>query len=159
MRKKYKFVIALLFVFAAQVSAADTAPDFSLPTSNGYITLKSLKGRVVYVDFWASWCDPCRESFPWMNQMQERYAKQGLSIVAINLDKDRKLADQFLNEVPVNFKVAFDPEGKVATAYNVLGMPSSYLIDRGGNIHYVHVGFKAFSKADLEARIKSLLNK
>lgn len=148
-------VLALGCIGAAQ--AADLAPKFSLPTAAGTIELESLRGKTVYVDFWASWCGPCRQSFPWMNEMRRRYADKGLVIVTINLDKDRKPADLFLTEYPAEFIVAYDPAGDTARAYQVKGMPSSYLIDRAGYIQYRHIGFRTAATEDMESRIKSSL--
>ena len=148
-------LIALLGVTAAQ--ADGQAPLFDLPGNNGQVSLKSLNGQVVYVDFWASWCTPCRKSFPWMNQIQETYGNKGLSIVAINLDKDKDAVGQFLRANPAKFTVAYDPAGDTASAYKVQGMPSSYLIDRQGRIRHSHIGFREISKADLEGRIRQLL--
>jgi cytochrome c biogenesis protein CcmG/thiol:disulfide interchange protein DsbE len=137
--------------------AAEAAPHFTLPTSAGTLSLADLKGKVVYLDFWASWCPPCRQSFPWMNEMETRYARQGLAVVAVNLDKDRTLAEKFLKEVPADFTVAFDPEGRVADSYHVPGMPSSFIIDRNGKIQVVHIGFQEKDSSDLEARLRSAL--
>lgn len=91
--------------------------------------------------------------------MKANYADQGFEIVAVNLDKDRKLADKFLKAVDVNFKIAFDESGKTASSYKLRGMPSSYLIDRDGKVHASHVGFRDKDKSELEQAIKSLLNK
>jgi cytochrome c biogenesis protein CcmG, thiol:disulfide interchange protein DsbE len=149
----------LLFslVTAAPVFAAEPAPAFTLPGRDQPVSLAALHGKVVYVDFWASWCVPCRKSFPWMNSLQKRYADQGLVIVAVNLDKSRELSDRFLSEVPTELTIAYDPDGKTATAYQVKGMPSSYLIDRAGRIHSSHIGFREESAADMETAIKDLL--
>ena len=117
-----------------------------------------LKGKVVYLDFWASWCPPCRKSFPWMNEMERRYSRQGLAVVAVNLDKDHELADKFLNEVPARFTVAFDPQGTVAESYRVPGMPSSFIIDRNGKIQAIHIGFREEDSADLETSLRSALS-
>jgi len=117
------------------------AMGFTLPTQNGTVSLDSLRGKVVFVDFWASWCGPCQKSFPWLSTMHDRYAAKGLSIVAINLDKDRDLADGFLRKYRAPFTVAFDPSGKTAKAYGVWGMPSSFLISRDGLILRSYSGF------------------
>jgi len=151
----------LLFslTMAAPVFAAELAPEFTLPGRSQPVSLASLRGKVVYLDFWASWCIPCRKSFPWMNSMQKRYGDQGLVIVAVNMDKNRELSERFLKDVPVDFKIAYDPEGTVASAYRVKGMPSSYLIDTQGQLHSSHIGFREESIADMEAIIQSLLQK
>ena len=137
--------------------AAETAPAFTLPTNTGQVTLSELQGKVVYLDFWASWCPPCRQSFPWMNEMQRRYADQGLAIVAINLDKERSLVEKFLQETPAEFTIAYDPDGQVAEAYRVGGMPSSYIIDRAGQVVKVHLGFRHADSAKLERALRQAL--
>jgi len=114
---------------------------------------------VVYLDFWASWCTPCKASFPWMHKIMQNYADQGFEVVAINLDKERKLADEFLGEVDVNFTVAFDKDGNSAAQYKIKGMPSSYLIGRDGKLYASHIGFKEKDKAKLEQAIQNLLKR
>ena len=149
--------IAILFALSTTLLAA-TAPDFSLPTTNGDINLEQLKGKLVYLDFWASWCQPCKKSFPWMQQIKQKYGPQGLEIVAINLDKDRRLAEAFLRGMKVNFIVAFDAEGRSAILYRLNGMPGSYLIGRDGSLYASHVGFREKDKATLEKLIRSHLS-
>jgi thiol-disulfide isomerase/thioredoxin len=133
------------------------APAINLPAIEGEVDLVQLQGKVVYLDFWASWCDPCRESFPWMAEMKEKYGDQGFEVVAVNLDKERALADKFLNKMKINFVVAFDASAESAEKYGLRGMPGSYLIDRDGNIQASHLGFNDKDKAELEAVIKVLL--
>ena len=139
------------------VAAAKQAPPLELPAIDGNVNLAQFKGKVVYLDFWASWCDPCRESFPWMAEMKEKYGVQGLEVVAVNLDKERALADKFLDKMKVNFVVAFDASGESAEQYGLRGMPGSYLIGRDGNIQASHLGFNDKDKVKLEAAIKVLL--
>lgn len=139
-------------------AAIKQAPTFVLPGRHGECNLSSYRGKVVYLDFWASWCPPCRKSFPWMNEIQSRYRKQGLVIIAVNLDENRKLADAFLDEFKSDFTIAFDANGDVADKYQVIGMPSSYLIGRDGNIHESYVGFMNKDKAPIEAAIRRLLS-
>jgi cytochrome c biogenesis protein CcmG/thiol:disulfide interchange protein DsbE len=131
-----------------------SAPPFSLPGRSGTVSLDSLRGRVVYVDFWASWCEPCRRSFPWLNTLREHYADRGLTIVAINLDKDRRAADAFLEKFPADFLVAYDPAGKSAEAYRVSAMPSSFLIGPTGALLWSHAGFDLRKTGAIEAQIQ-----
>jgi cytochrome c biogenesis protein CcmG/thiol:disulfide interchange protein DsbE len=121
------------------------------------LDLTGLRGRVVYIDFWASWCGPCRQSFPWMETMKSTYEAQGLEIVAVNLDTDRADADRFLNQFHPTFNVRFDPKGDLATFYRVQGMPSSVLIDRHGVARFTHVGFRPVDGAIYEAQLRQLL--
>lgn len=148
---------ALALLFSAPL-LADPAPDFTLPGSEGKtIHLSELRGKVVYVDFWASWCGPCRQSFPWMNQLQSAWGDKGLVIVAINLDQERALADRFIAAMNPRFTLAFDPLGGTAEHYKVQGMPTSYLIDRQGNIHARHMGFREHETAQVTEEIRQLL--
>jgi cytochrome c biogenesis protein CcmG/thiol:disulfide interchange protein DsbE len=143
---------------AFAVDAGGVAPAFSLPTAKGdAVALDQLRGQVVYVDFWASWCGPCRRSFPWMNDMQQRYAAKGLAIVAINVDKKREDAEKFLAQTPAQFTIVYDPAGAVPEKFAVKGMPSSYLIDAKGNVVAVEHGFHDDRKGPLEDQIKALL--
>ncbi|MFK7890864.1 MAG: TlpA family protein disulfide reductase [Granulosicoccus sp.] len=114
-------------------------------------------GKVVYVDFWASWCAPCRASFPFMKDMAEKYG-DSLVVVAINVDKDRKDADQFLQQYDVNFDIVYDPAGGLAEKFEVKGMPTSYLYDRQGQLLGSHIGFKKKDIERLEAAIKDAIN-
>ena len=160
MRLLLAFLLAGL-TYAASTHAANPgtpAPPFALSTASGEtVALAALRGRVVYVDFWASWCAPCRRSFPWMNAMQARYAGEGLVVVGVNVDKRRVDAQRFLRDTPASFAVVYDAEGATPYAYDVRGMPSSYLIDRQGNIAAVEEGFHDERRVALEARIRALL--
>jgi thiol-disulfide isomerase/thioredoxin len=146
--------IASLAAAATAGSAPPRAPTFRLPTRNGTVSLDSLRGRVVLVDFWASWCEPCRKSFPWLRSMHERYGTQGLAIVAVDLDKDRDAADAFLARYPAPFIVAFDPAGKTAEAFKVSAMPSSFLLSPAGEILHAHAGFDPRKTGTVETLIK-----
>ncbi len=121
------------------------------------INLDSLRGKVVYVDFWASWCVPCRQSFPWMDEMQRTFAKDGLVVVAVNVDHARSDATKFLSEFSPAFRIAYDPDGVTAEQYHVHGMPTSFLIDREGKIQLQHAGFRARDREELAGRIRALL--
>jgi thiol-disulfide isomerase/thioredoxin len=121
------------------------------------VDLAALKGRVVYLDFWASWCGPCRQSFPWMNDLQRALDKQGLVIVGVNLDQERSDADRFLDSLRPTFRIAFDPAGTLAERYHVHGMPTSVLIARDGKTLLVHQGFRIKEREALEAEIREAL--
>jgi len=123
------------------------------------VALDALRGKVVLVDFWASWCGPCRQSFPWMKSISERHAANGLVVVAINLDKSRTPAEDFLREFSPSFVVAFDPTGKTAESYDVEAMPSSYLVDREGRLVSTHRGFDPRDASTFENEIKETIAK
>lgn len=123
------------------------------------LDLAQYKGKVVYLDFWASWCVPCRHSFPWMNDMHKTLADKGLVIIAVNLDGERSEADEFLKAVPASFKIVYDPDGELASQYKVQGMPSSYLFDRSGKMVKTHIGFKNKDAASTRQYIESVLSR
>jgi thiol-disulfide isomerase/thioredoxin len=146
-------------VASASPSAPRRAPAFDLPARQGRVALESFRGRVVYVDFWASWCGPCRASFPWMARLAASHASDSLVVIAINLDKERVLADAFLEQHPAAFHVAFDPAGKSAEAFQVNAMPTSFLIGRDGTIQWRHAGFDPRQATGLERRISEALHR
>ena len=133
------------------------APPFDLQGPDGAVKLAKYQGKVVYVDFWASWCGPCRQSFPWMNEMQARYGARGLQIIGVNVDARSEDAKQFLNVNPARFAVAFDPQGATPRAYGIKGMPSSVLIGPDGKVMMSHTGFREADRAELEAKIQAAL--
>ena len=130
----------------------------ALPAQADGLDLGAYKGKVVYLDFWASWCNPCRQSFPWMNQLQELYAPKGLVVIAVNVDHDRDLADEFLQSNNAQFKIVYDQGGAIAEKYDFKDMPTSILIGRDGKIRYVHNGFYPDKEGLYDAHINALLN-
>jgi cytochrome c biogenesis protein CcmG, thiol:disulfide interchange protein DsbE len=127
------------------------------PVYASSLDLTNLGGRVVYLDFWASWCGPCRQSFPWMEILKSTYGAQGLEIITVNLDRDRADADKFLKQLHPTFDVRFDPKGEFAELYKIQGMPSSVLIDRHGVTRFTHVGFRPVDGPLYEAQVRQLL--
>jgi cytochrome c biogenesis protein CcmG/thiol:disulfide interchange protein DsbE len=121
------------------------------------LDLSAYRGKVVYVDFWASWCGPCRESFPWLDGLVREYSSQNFVVIGVNVDKDRDRAERFLNETPADFPIIYDPHGDLATAYKVAGMPSAILIDRTGHVRFQHAGFSAKQKGLYEEQLQTLL--
>ena len=122
------------------------------------IRVADYKGKVVYLDFWASWCPPCRESFPLMNELQGEFGARGLQIMAVSVDKVPADAKKFLASYPPQFTVAFDAKWTCASAYLLPGMPTSFLIDRRGVIRYVHVGFRPSGESEIRRQIMELLD-
>lgn len=133
------------------------AIDFSIPGDKGQINAKDYLGKVVYVDFWASWCIPCKKSFPWMNQIQRDFAADGLQVIAINVDKDPAERDAFLAKMGANFPIGYDPEGKLAKELGVIGMPSSFIFNRKGELVSKHVGFKRRKLIKYETDLRKAL--
>ncbi|MFL6624504.1 MAG: TlpA family protein disulfide reductase [Sulfurifustis sp.] len=151
------FVAALLALVLIGGASAANAPDFTFRTDNGPLALQSLRGKVVYLDYWASWCAPCRQSFPWMNEMQARYGDKGFVVIAVTVDADVAEARRFLAQYPAHFIVAYDPEGATARTLHLKGMPTSFLINRNGEIVSSHLGFREADKSKIENAIKALL--
>jgi thiol-disulfide isomerase/thioredoxin len=148
---------ALTALPALCAGTGQPAPAFSLPGIAAPVNLNAYLGKVVYLDFWASWCGPCKKSFPWMNNLQAKYAAKGLKVIAVNLDAEQADAKQFLETTPAMFDIAFDPKGMVAQQYHVRGMPTSLLIGRDGKIVEQHAGFNDFTQAVLEQEIQALM--
>ena len=145
-------------VATAAPAAPTMAPTFRLTArEGGVIDLAAFRGKVVYLDFWASWCGPCRASFPWMTQLAKTHAADSLVVIAVNLDKDRTLADAFLAQHPAGFRVAFDSAGTTAEAYKVSAMPTSFLIGRDGTVLLRHAGFDPRRAAEVERRVVEAL--
>jgi len=145
---------------ASAVAVGDPAPPLSLPDAKGAtVSLAALKGKVVYVDFWASWCAPCRRSFPWMGEMQQKYGPKGFVVLAVNVDKKRSDADRFLAVTPGAFTIVFDPTGATPTAWDVKGMPTSFVVDRQGRVVSIDAGFRDDMKPALEAKLQAVLDK
>ena len=115
-------------------------------------------GKVVYVDFWASWCVPCRKSFPWLNELAKKYPND-LVVVGINVDNERSAGMKFLEKYPASFPLVFDPQGKVAAEYKLEGMPSAVILDRSGKIVHRHVGFREEKIAEYEQTVKELIDR
>jgi thiol-disulfide isomerase/thioredoxin len=137
----------------------DAAPGVPVEMAQGprALPVAAAAARVTYVDFWASWCGPCRLSFPWMNEMHERYGASGLQIVAVNVDPKRADAETFLARNPARFAIAYDRAGALAKAADVKAMPTSMLLDARGRVQLVHEGFTNADRAALEAAIAAAL--
>jgi thiol-disulfide isomerase/thioredoxin len=149
--------ILLLTTRASALGPGKAAPGFDLNGLDGAVKLEKYQGKLVYLDFWASWCGPCRQSFPWMNEMQARYGAQGLQVIGINLDAKDEDARAFLATTPARFVVAFDPAGTAPRDYGIKGMPSSVLIGADGKVLFAHTGFREADRTELENQIKSAL--
>lgn len=119
--------------------------------------LKENRDKVVYVDFWASWCTPCRKSFPVMNKWHNQFDKKNFKIITINVDAKKKNAEKFLTTTPADFHIMYDPEGKLARVFDVKGMPSSYIFGRENQFISSHTGFDTFKGLRLEKELEKLL--
>ena len=162
--KTFSRVFYAIFVSAVAVGstslswAVDSAPDFTLKSTQGdNIRLSEHRGEVLLVNFWASWCGPCRQEMPHLDALQQRYSKLGFNVVGVNVDKDSALANKLLKDIPVTFPVLLDNTGSVSASYNVSAMPTTVLIDRDGNVRYLHKGYKPGYEQDYEQQIKELI--
>jgi len=145
-----------LAVFAvAQIALFSSAPVAASETFN----IEAYAGKVVVLDFWASWCVPCRRSFPWLNGMHEKYADEGLAIIGVNLDMERADAERFLEEYPARFTILYDENQELARQFEVVAMPSSYVIGRDGKVIARHMGFKVKQQDEYESIIVEALRK
>jgi cytochrome c biogenesis protein CcmG/thiol:disulfide interchange protein DsbE len=152
----------LAFVATCLVSIttyAQDAPKFELLTIEGeLLSLSQLKGKVVYLDFWASWCGPCRQSFPWMNSITKKFSNEKFQIVAISVDDSESDIKKFLRRTPADFTILSDSSGRTPAAYEVKAMPSSFLINKNGSIVKKYSGFKESEIESIENDIQFLLN-
>jgi len=149
---------ATLAVSSMVGASASIAPSFALPSRGGdTIALDKLKGQVVMINFWASWCGPCRQEMPLLEQMYKRYSPLGFTLLGVNVEANSKDAEKLLANVPVSFPVLFDTENKVSKMYDVNAMPSTVFIDRKGNVRYLHRGYKAGDESEYLNQIRALL--
>jgi len=153
------FAAALLSTLAGAAGPAPAlAPAFTLPQRGGKtVSLESLKGKVVMLNFWASWCGPCRGEMPLLDSMYKRYSKQGFELLGVNVEAEPADAEKLLKAAPVSFPILFDKENKVSQLYNVNAMPSSVFIDRKGNVRNVHRGYKPGDEGEYLNQIRTLL--
>ncbi|MFQ3232118.1 MAG: thiol-disulfide isomerase/thioredoxin [Reinekea sp.] len=142
--------------FAANVKGP--APDFTLASKEGgNVRLQEQLGNVVLINFWASWCGPCREELPYLEELQQEYADLGFTILAVNVDEDPSKADILLNEIAVSFPVLFDVNDDVSKLYDVQAMPTTVIVDRDGNQRLLHKGYKSGDEVKYKQAVKALL--
>jgi len=155
-------IAAVMFVAFAgpAVRAAEPAPapDFTLPAMDGSeLRLSELKGQVVMVNFWATWCGPCRQEMPLLQQLQAKYEPLGFTLVGINVEPDSAGALTWLQKAPVTFPILFDRQNEVAERFGVQGMPSSVFIDRAGKVRHVHRGYQPGDESKYADMVRSLV--
>ena len=140
-------------------SMSKLTPDVAVRSADGgSVRLADYKGKVVLIDFWASWCPPCKTSFPALDAIYREYQEKGLEVLAVNVDERRHDADTFLDAHPHRLTVLFDPKGVAPAAFGVKGMPSSFLVDRAGNIRYTHMGYSGNVDDSYRREIAQLLS-
>lgn len=150
--------IALGHLAQAGEAVGSAAPDFTLKAQGGgNLRLSEHRGEVILLNFWASWCGPCRQEMPLLDALHQRYGELGFSVLGVNVDKEPAKAAQLLRDIPVNFPVLLDDQGSVSASYDVSAMPTTILIDRDGNMRYLHRGFKPGYEDTYEQQIKELV--
>ncbi|MDH3620347.1 MAG: TlpA family protein disulfide reductase [Gammaproteobacteria bacterium] len=162
--KLKKSIIALVFsVFAASSLASSgmegqPAPDFALKSSTGQnLRLSEFRGDVVMINFWATWCGPCRQEMPLLDELHARYQRAGFSLLGVNIDDDSSRAMDMIEELGVNFPVLFDARKEVSKLYDVEAMPVTVIVDRKGTVRYIHHGYKPGYESKYQDQIRSLL--
>lgn len=156
---KHVFAVILLCGAFTNISAEQAHADIELRNfhNSDAMTLSDLKGKVVYLDFWASWCKPCKKSFPFMNEIHQKYGPEDFKVVAINLDEFPEDAQKFLDALPAKFDVYTDPQKQLVDILKLPGLPVAYIIDREGNIKGRHIGFNERKKDKKIQQIEYLI--
>lgn len=151
-------ILALLSPAAIAVQIGQPAPPLAIQGPDGsWQRLQDYRGRIVYLDFWASWCAPCRRALPEYARLERQWKSRGLSVLAVNVDTDSRAARQLLDHVPLGFPVVFDPKGIWAERFDLPTMPTSYLIDRKGIVRRIYAGFRPEELSALESSIDQVL--
>ena len=159
--KKMIVLLAVGLLFSANLQAETlegVAPDFTLKSRSGEnVKLSELRGDVVMINFWASWCAPCRQEMPLLEEMYKKYNDLGFVLLGVNVEEDSSKAAELLREVPVSFPVLYDNTNKVTKLYKVVAMPSTVMVDRDGNMRYLHRGYLPGYEAEYIKQIKELI--
>lgn len=158
----FRIVLLLSLVFGAAPGQAkeinEPVADFTLNSRQGdKLRLENFRGQVVMLNFWASWCGPCRQEMPLMDDIYEQYKDLGFTVLAVNVDANREEAHRFLDKVPVTYPILYDPESRVSELYQVQAMPTTIMIDRNGMARFIHYGYKPGYEDDYEQQIRQLL--
>lgn len=159
--KKFLFVLSLFVVFVPAAYAENIkgpAPDFTLKSRSGEnIKLSELRGEVVMINFWASWCAPCRQEMPLLEELYKKYSDLGFTLLAVNVEEDSSKADILLRDIPVTFPVLYDNTNKVTKLYKVVAMPSTIIVDRDGNMRYLHRGYLPGYEQEYKKQVSELI--
>jgi peroxiredoxin len=153
--------LAALFIALPVLANVDTnsvAPDFTLNAQGGKsVELTQFKGQVVMLNFWASWCGPCRQEMPLLDSIYKKYSKLGFTMIGVNVEPDSKAANDWLKQTPVSFPILYDTDSKVSKLYGVSGMPSTVIVDRKGTVRMIHHGYKPGDEEEYLSSIRSLM--
>jgi len=143
---------------AIATDGSPPAPEFTLADrAGGQLSLSRLRGQVVMINFWASWCGPCRQEFPALDEMYRKYKPMGFTMVGINVESEKADAERFLGARPVSFPIVFDPDNKVSGSYGVSAMPTTVLVDRQGRLRWQHRAYKPGDEAEYIEQIRAML--
>jgi peroxiredoxin len=153
--------LAALLIALPLFGAVDTnlpAPDFTLNGQSGKpVALDQFKGQVVMLNFWASWCGPCRQEFPLLDDIYKKYNKLGFIMIGVNVEPDSKAANDWLKQTPVTFPILYDTDSKVSKLYGVAGMPSTVIVDRKGTVRMIHRGYQPGDEQQYLTSIRTLV--
>ena len=153
-------IAAALLIALPVVAAAPSgpAPEFTLPEKGGgQVALAKYKGQVVMLNFWASWCGPCRQEMPLLESIYKKYNRLGFTLIGVNVEPDSNAANEWLKQTPVSFPILYDKESKVSKMYDVAGMPSTVIIDRTGKVRVLHRGYKPGDENEYLDSIRTLV--
>jgi peroxiredoxin len=151
-------VAALALALPALADPNSSAPQFTLNAKGGRdVSLAQYKGQVVMINFWASWCGPCRQEMPLLESIYQKYNRMGFTMLGVNVEPDSKAADEWLKQTPVSFPILYDRDSKVSKLYNVAGMPSTVIIDRHGNLRKLHRGYQPGDENEYLDSIRALI--
>ena len=143
---------------AAPQAAQGPAPDFTLKSLSGEnVKLSELRGQVVLINFWASWCGPCRQEMPLLDQMYQKYGELGFTLLGVNVEQDSADAQRLLHDTPVTFPILFDTQNVVSKLYDVTAMPSTVIVDRDGNVRFVHKGYQPGYEDEYQTQVRALV--
>src|SRR6516225_5018963 len=160
MQNRIVGMVAAMIVALPAVAAAPSgpAPAFTLPSKAGSeVSLAQYKGQVVMINFWASWCGPCRQEMPLLEDIYKKYNKLGFTLIGVNVEPDSNAANEWLKATPVSFPILYDRDSKVSKLYDVAGMPSTVIIDRSGKLRVLHRGYKAGDENEYLDSIRTLI--
>ncbi len=155
---RHGLAVLLVLLVSATSAGLVQAPDFTLKSDNGEnLKLSELRGEVVLINFWASWCGPCRQEMPLLSELHDKYRDMGFTVLGVNVEENSSAARKLLKDMPVSFPVLFDSDSSVSRKYDVVAMPSTVLVDRDGNVRYLHKGYKPGEENIYLEKVRSLI--